>query len=59
MLPQGKEPILLLVSDTGSGLEWVPNKYLLSKRMPEEFNKGLFRRFISTESEVKMTAVEK
>lgn len=50
--------ILLVVSDTGSGLEWAPNKYLLSKGMPEEFNKGSFRRFISTESEVKKMAVE-
>lgn len=31
---------LLSVSDTWSGLEWAPNKYLLNKRMPEEFNKG-------------------
>lgn len=31
--------ILLLVSDTGSGLKWALNKYLLNKRMPEEFNK--------------------
>lgn len=50
--------ISLLVSDTGSGLEWVLNKYLLNKRMLEEFNKWTFGSFISAESEVKNMAAE-
>lgn len=49
--------ISLLVSDTGSGLEWVL-KYLLNKRMLEEFNKWTFSSFISAESEVKNMAAE-
>lgn len=50
--------ISLLVSDTGSGLEWVLNKYLLNKRMLEEFNIWTFSSFISAESEVKNMAAE-
>lgn len=50
--------ISLLVSDTGSALEWAPDKYLLNKRMLEEFNKWTFSSFISAQSEVKDMAAE-